>query len=191
VYKKTEHKIIKACLEGSQKAFKSLYEEYQSYVYTICVRYGVSDLEVKDLMQIIFMEIFKSLPNFDENKAQFKTWLTRVTINQILMQKRKKQIQYVDLEDEKFNLIESGSTVPIEEKIDEKYLYDLLRKMPKKYITVFNLFIIDRYTHQEIAEKLNITEGTSRVLLHRGRVWAMNNLKLYFKETVSKYVKTN
>jgi len=191
VYKKTDYKIIEACLNGSEKAFKTLYDEYKSYIYTICVRYGISDIEVKDLVQVIFMEIFKSLSKFDVNKAQFKTWLTRITINQILMHKRKKQIEYVDVDDEKFNLIESDFTIPIEEKIDEKHLYEILRKMPEKYVTVFNLFIIEQYTHKEIAEKLNIAEGASRILLHRGRVWAMKNLKFYFKETVSKYVKVN
>jgi len=191
VYKKTQHRIIKECLEGSERAFKTLYEEYQGYVYTICVRYGVSDIEVKDQMQVIFMEIFKSLVKYDSQKSQFKTWLTRITINRILMQKRKKQIKYVDMEDEKFNLIESGYTLSIEDKIDQEYFYKILRKMPEKYIAVFNLFIIDGYTHQEIAKELNISEGTSRVLLHRGRVWAMKNLKIHFKETVSKYRKAH
>ena len=98
--------LIQECLKGNQSAFKAIYENYQGYVYTICIRYGVSVIEVKDSMQIIFMEIFKSIKNYDADKSKFKTWLTRITINQILMQKRKNQIDYAILENEKINLMQ-------------------------------------------------------------------------------------
>lgn len=178
---KNEIQVIKECLKGQQSAFKTLYEMYQGYVYTICVRYGVSPIEIKDQMQIIFMEIFKSLKNYDADKAQFKTWLTRITINQILLQKRKKRIDYTTLENEKINFIESKSTIPIEAKMDEEIMHKLLSRMPEKYVSVFNLFIIDGYSHAEIAEQLNISQGSSRILLHRGREWAMNELKFVFR----------
>lgn len=187
--KKDENQLIKACLKGTQSAFKTLYETYRGYVYTICIRYGVSVIEVKDTMQIIFMEIFKSLPNFDSNKSQFKTWLTRITINQILLQKRKAKIDYTSLEYENINLIENDFEVPIESKMDKEILYGILSKMPSKYITVFNLFIIDGYSHKEIAQSLNIAENTSRILLHRGRVWAMKELKIHFKDSISQFKK--
>ena len=184
-----EIQLIKECLKGTQSAFKAIYEEYQAYVYTICIRYGVSAYDVKDMMQIIFMEIFKSLKNYDNEKSQFKTWLSQITINQILMQKRKARIDYGALEDEKINLIESDVDIPIEEKIDEEIMYGILNQMPAKYISAFNLYIIDGYSHKEIAEKLNIKENTSRILLHRGRVWAMKQLKIHFKDAVSKLKK--
>lgn len=183
--KKTEIQLIQECLKGTQSSFKALYELYQGYCYTICVRYGISAYEVKDCLQIIFMEIFKSLKNFNPEKSQFKTWLTRITINQILMHKRKSQIQYEDLEDGKINLIDRSFEIPVEAKMDEKIMHELLSKMPKKYISVFNLFIIDGYSHQEIAKKLDITESTSRVMLHRGRSWAMKELKVHFKDSIS------
>ena len=146
-----ENQLVEECLKGTQRAFKTIYENYKGYVYTICIRYGVSQIEIKDNMQIIFTEVFSSLKNYDNSKSKFKTWMTRITINQILMQKRKKRIAYETLENEKINLIKDDSTESIESKIDEKKLYDLLSKMPHKYITVFNLFIIDGYSHKEIA----------------------------------------
>lgn len=186
---KTEQQLIQECLKGTQSAFKTIYENYQAYVYTICIRYGVGTIEVKDCMQIIFMEIFKSLKKFDANKSQFKTWLTRITINQILMQKRKAHIDYSTLENEKINLIESNFTIPVEAKMDEEIMHKILNKMPQKYIVVFNLFILDGYSHQEIAQKLDISESSSRVLLHRGRVWAMKELKIFFKDSVPNFKK--
>lgn len=181
--------LIQECLKGNQSAFKAIYENYQGYVYTICIRYGVSVIEVKDSMQIIFMEIFKSIKNYDADKSKFKTWLTRITINQILMQKRKNQIDYAILENEKINLIESTFSVSVEEQIDTKILHGILSKMPVKYISVFNLFIIDGYSHKEIAQSLDIAENTSRILLHRGRIWAMKELKVHFKDTISNFKK--
>ncbi len=188
--KKNEEQLIQECLKGTQRAFKAIYENYKGYVYTICIRYGVSVIEVKDSMQIIFMEIFKSLKKYDSNKSLFKTWLTRITINQILMQKRKAKIDYTTLENENINLIENDFEVPIESKMDKEILYGILSKMPSKYITVFNLFIIDGYSHKEIAQSLNITENASRILLHRGRVWAMKELKVHFKDSISNFKKT-
>ena len=184
-----EKYLIQECLKGTQSAFKTIYERYQGYVYTICVRYGVSSREVKDCMQIIFMEIFKSLKNYDSNKSQFKTWLSRIAINQILMQKRKAKIDYTNLKDEKINLIENKFSIPVEAKMDEEILYGILSKMPKKYISVFNLFIIDGYSHLEIAKALNISEGTSRVLLHRGRIWAIKQITIHFKDAIPNFKK--
>lgn len=185
--KKTEKQLIQECLKGTQSSFKAIYEKYQGYCYTICVRYGVSTYDVKDCMQIIFMEIFKSLKSFDPTKSQFKTWLTRITINQILMQKRKIKIQYEDLDDGKINLLDRSFEIPVESIMDEKIMHNLLSKMPKQYISIFNLFIIDGYSHQEIALKLDISESTSRVMLHRGRSWAMKELKVHFKDNISNF----
>lgn len=182
-----ENQLVEECLKGTQRAFKTIYENYKGYVYTICIRYGVSQIEIKDSMQIIFTEVFSSLKNYDNSKSKFKTWMTRITINQILMQKRKKRIAYETLENEKINLIKYDSSESIESKIDEKKLYALLSKMPQKYITVFNLFIIDGYNHKEIAGLLNIKESTSRVLLYRGRDWAVKELKIQFKDKVSSF----
>ena len=175
-----ENQLIEECLKGTEGAFKAIYDNYKGYVYTICIRYGISQIEVKDSMQTIFTEIFLSLKNYNSKKAKFKTWLTRITINQILMLKRKNRITYEGLEDEKINLYSDNSSDFVEAKIDEEILYGILNKMPQKYITVFNLFIIDGYTHKEIAELLNIAENTSRVLLHRGRSWAMEELNFHF-----------
>ncbi len=185
VNKKEEGQLIEECRKGTPSAFKAIYELYQGYVYTICIRHGVSAIEVKDYMQTIFMHIFKSIKSFDANKAKFKTWLTRITINQIITLNRKAKLNYTTLEDKKMNLIESNFTIPVESQMDEKIMHELLSKMPAKFISVFNLFIIDGYSHAEIAEKLNITESASRVLLHRGRVWAMRQLKDFFKHSPS------
>lgn len=181
---KKEIEIIRDCLGGAESAFKALYDMYSGYVYTICTRYGINTLDVKDCMQTIFMELFKSLPKYDANKSKFKTWLTRITINQILSHKRKWSKNTFTLDTDETNLIESNFSIPIEAQMDEKIMLEILSKMPEKYSSVFNLFIIDGYSHLEIANALDITESTSRITLHRGRAWAMKELKETFKDSI-------
>ncbi len=179
--------LIKACLKGTQSAFKTLYNEFKGYVYTICVRYGVAEHEVKDYMQIIFSEVFKSLSKYDPQKAQFKTWLSRITINQILQQKRKRKINYVEIDDASNSLIDSNHLEHIDIRIDENKIHEVLSKMPEKYISVFNLYIVDGYSHKEISKKLNIPENTSRTLLHRGRIWAIKMLKQHLGDNLMQF----
>ncbi len=187
----SEIQLIEDCLKGVQSAFKALYELYRGYVYTICIRYGISAIEVKDCMQTIFMEIFKSLDTYDPEKSAFKTWLSRVAINQILSQKRRQKINFSTLDSDEMNVVESSFSIPIESQMDEKTMHEILRKMPTKYSAVFNLFIIDEYSHAEIADMLNITVGKSRILLHRGRVWAMQEFKKFFKDSMHSILKAN
>lgn len=181
---KQELELVKECLKGADSAFKALYNLYHGYVYTICVRYGIATIEIKDCLQTIFMEVFKSLDKYDPSKSKLKTWLTQVTINQILLYKRKLKISYTTLNDEEVSVIESDLATPIESLMDEKIMYAILSRMPAKYSSVFNLFIIDGYSHSEIASILNITEGASRTLLHRGRIWAHKELKVTFKDSI-------
>jgi RNA polymerase sigma factor (sigma-70 family) len=122
----SDQQLIQECLKGAQRSFKALYEKYQAYVYTICVRHGVSTIDIKDHMQVIFMEIFNSLDRYDATKAAFKTWITRITINQILHQKRKRNIDYSTGGSDDLNLIDSGFTIPVDWDIDQQELYALL-----------------------------------------------------------------
>lgn len=183
----TDQELIQDCLKGATGAFKTLYERYQGYVYTICVRHGVSSHEIKDYLQVIFTQIFKSLPKYDASRAQFKTWLTRVTINQILTEKRKARIDYLNIDASDLNVIESSYSASLDWEIDRKLLFSILNKMPVKYITAFNLYIIDGYSHEQIADKLQIPASTSRVLVHRGRIWAMKKLKPLFQESIKHF----
>jgi RNA polymerase sigma factor (sigma-70 family) len=140
------------------------------------VRYGIDPDERKDCMQIIFTELFRSLKNFDSAKASFKTWMTRVLINQINNYKKKNKIKTIRIDDQKedqFSLRQEEQT----NHVDNKYILTVISSMPDHLLTVFNMAIIDGYSHQEIASELRITESASRVTLHRARQWAMERLK--------------
>ena len=128
--KDSESKIIRKCLKGEQSAYKVLYELYKDYCFTICIRYGIPQSDVKDCLQVIFTQIFVSLKNYNSKKSKFKTWLTQVTINQILIQKREYKINYQSLENVKTEILEMGSSIDVEAGIDYEKIYHILSKMP-------------------------------------------------------------
>ena len=174
---KSDTHIISQCLQGDQIAFKQLYNKYKAYCYGMCIRYAINQSDIKDVVQIIFTQTFHSLKNYDHEQSQFKTWFTHVCINNILSYKKKQMkhslLQDIDVFDESTNLYTEEN---VEAKIDKEYVLQLLSQMPDNYQIVFNLFIIDGYSHEEIANQLNISIASSRVLLSRARGWVKKNL---------------
>lgn len=168
----TDTTIIKDCLDGNQLAFKKLYEKYISYCYGICTRYAVNKSDMKDMVQVIFSQTFQSLKNFDSDRSQFKTWFTHVCINNILSYKKKQSRQFQTQSFDDFDESNNSYTANyIEENIDRQYILNIIKQMPNKYQIVFNLFIIDGFSHEEISKQLNISIAASRVTLNRARGW--------------------
>ncbi|MEM8582881.1 MAG: sigma-70 family RNA polymerase sigma factor [Bacteroidota bacterium] len=174
---KRDQDIIADCLNGKQLAYKVLYEKYVAYVYGLCVRYDVPKAELKDVVQVIFSEVFKSLPRYKTELASFKTWLTRISVNRIISHRRaySKLVVVKSLDDASY-LENQQSQDEISDNIDREHILFLVKKMPEKYRLVFNLFVIDGYTHDEIAEQLRISSGSSRVILSRARAWVQEHL---------------
>jgi RNA polymerase sigma-70 factor (ECF subfamily) len=173
--------LIERCKDGEEKAYAELYELYKGYIFTTCVRYGIGDFEIKDMMQTIFVEAFSALPKYDHKLASFKTWLTRIAINHILNNLRKRKLNFVEIKDE------GSSTYNVEhvllsDDMDLRFIHKVIALMPTSEALVFNLYIIDQLSHSEIAEKLNITENQSRFLLHKGRNWVKDKLRNHFDE---------
>lgn len=169
--------IINDCLNGSELAYKQLYNKYIAYCYGICTRYSINRSDLKDVVQIIFSQVFQSLKNYDSEKSKFKTWFTRVCINNLLSYKKKQSNGFQTLHFDDYN--ESANPYAeddINDNIDKAYILSLIKQMPENYQIVFNLFIIDGYSHDEISKQLNITTASSRVLLNRARGWVKKEL---------------
>lgn len=133
-----------------------------------CLRYCKSKEEAQDLVQESFIKIFKSLHQYDQTKAQFSTWSNRVVINVCLQHIRKKNVLN-DSED----IIDIGNNLKIDPTaIDHLKLKDLTKlilNLPNGYRTVFNMYVIDGFTHKEIAEKLGVSISTSKSQLMKAR----------------------
>jgi RNA polymerase sigma factor (sigma-70 family) len=169
--------ILSKMNNGDTNAFKMIYDQYASYIYTICVRYNVNVSSIKDIMQNIFSACFMNIKKYDASKGEFKYWLRRIAVNQILTE-RKKWFNFTE-EIDQLHLL-ADTSLQIYETIDMEKILLILKDMPVQYATVFNMFIIDGYSSKEIANLLEINENTVRSNIKRGRDWAQNRLTLVF-----------
>ncbi len=137
-------------------------------MYAVCLRYAQDQDEAKDILQESFIKVFNNLNKF-ENKGSFEGWVKRIFINTSIEFYRKSQRQnIVDSIDNVPDISVESSTVSLLKAAD---LMKLVNRLPKGYRTVFNLFVIEGYHHEEISAMLNISENTSKSQLHKARLY--------------------
>jgi RNA polymerase sigma-70 factor (ECF subfamily) len=167
VNKTIDDAIIHGCLKKDPKAQKAFYEFFNRTMYGICLRYSNSPDDAKDILQDGFIKIFAKLDQFS-NKGSLEGWLKRIFINTALEHYRVNKV-YMEQSDVEMAFDQAVQGFAIE-KITQKEILEVLSKMATGYRTVLNLYAIEGYTHAEIAEMLNISEGTSKSQLSRARV---------------------
>jgi len=141
----------------------------------VCLKYSRTYQDAQDTLQDSFIMIFKDIKKF-KHKGSFEGWAKRVTINVALQKFRKKSILKFDKIEEN-QLTEEEITVDVDEKnISLSFLLSLINELPPKYQLVFNLYVLDGYSNQEISEVLNISTGTSKSNLFRARKLLQNKI---------------
>lgn len=172
-----ESQKIKLCIEGNRLAQKELYEAYKVNLYVLCQRY-FSDIEdAKDALQEGFVKVFRDLHQYDESKGHVSSWIKKVFINTCLEKIRKKKLDYQSLEEYEYIPQNDG----IISALHLKDLTKMVQSLPLGYRTVFNLYVIEGYNHQEIAQQLNISESTSKTQLMK----AKNLLKMKLEDVLN------
>lgn len=170
--------IIKQCKKGDKKAQEFIYNEYSSVLFGICLRYMKSRAKADDVMQDAFVTIFTKIKQF-KSKGSFEGWIKRITINTALMQIRKNKKEIVsefseNIEQERLDEnvqlnIKDKKSVIQNANFSQTEIFETLKELPDGFQTVFNLYVIDELKHKEIAEKLEISVGTSKSQLMRAR----------------------
>ncbi|MEN0049728.1 MAG: sigma-70 family RNA polymerase sigma factor [Bacteroidota bacterium] len=160
--------IIKACKKGDRKAQELLYRKYNAMLFGICLRYAKDRQEAQDFLQESLIVLFRDLHQY-QPKAAFGAWLRRVTVNICLQQLRKKQnvFQTHTIEEVCSNSIQKEAD--IFSRFREKALLQMVQQLPTGYRVVFNLYVIEGYSHQEIADSLDISVNTSKSQLSRAK----------------------
>ncbi len=161
-------KIIKKCLRGNVAAQNQLYDAYKHSWYKVSLRYSRSKDEAQDVLQEGLVQIFRDLKQYDDSKSQFVTWSTRVLVHAALryIKRSKWQDSFIDMEDDiNEEIIDSD----YHSDLSEKELIKLVSKLPTGYRLVFNMYVLEGYTHQEIAQYLDISAGTSKSQLHKAK----------------------
>jgi RNA polymerase sigma-70 factor (ECF subfamily) len=151
-------------VENNRQAQQMVYNKYASKMLSVCRQY-IKDLHhAEDLMISAFMKVFTHMKNF-EHKGSFEGWIRRIMVNECISYIRaQKKVSFLEDEyykEDSFNNIESNLSVE-----DIQFLIDSL---PDGYKMIFNLYAIEGYKHQEIADMLGISESTSKSQLHHAR----------------------
>ncbi len=175
-----EVELIQGCKKQDRKIQKILYERYSARYFGVCKRY-MKDVEAaEDVLVKGFLKIFENINSF-ESKGSFEGWMQRIIVNECLMELRKKQDFTIYLESSN---IQPQKDATILETLYEQDVLKLLEFLPVGCRTVFNLYVIEGYKHNEIAERLNISEGTSKSQLNL----AKEKLKVLLNEYgITKY----
>jgi RNA polymerase sigma-70 factor (ECF subfamily) len=169
-----ETELLEACVKQDRRAQRALYELYSPRMLSLCVRYVTDKEKAKDIMHDAFITVFEKIGSFNAS-GSFEGWLRRIFVNTALMYMRKGDVLKYS---EELTYIERDVTIDggAMDKISSKELMKLISSMPVGFRTVFNMYAIEGYSHQEIAKELSISEGSSRSQLSRGRVWLQERI---------------
>jgi len=163
-----EADIIAACVRGEHRAQRQLYDQLAGLMLTVCRRYLKRREDAEEALLLGFAKMFRALPNY-RFEGSFEGWVRRIMVNEALMQLRQREMMTVSFEE--FAQPENLATTPAtaDTQLQAEDLLSLLATLPAGYRTVFNLYALEGYGHQEIAELLGISEGTSKSQLSKAR----------------------
>ncbi|MFD0963510.1 RNA polymerase sigma factor [Pseudofulvibacter geojedonensis] len=169
----SEQKIIAQAIKKSRKAQEQLYQLHASKMLSVC-RYYINDLqEAEDVMVTAFFKAFQKLNTY-EGEGNFQGWLRRITVNEcISFLRKKKQLSFTDAIEEYSNNVENS----INNYFDVAEIQEMIDDLPGGYKTVFVLYAIEGYKHQEIADMLQISLSTSKSQLFKARKVLQEKIK--------------
>ncbi|MBT9146003.1 MAG: ECF RNA polymerase sigma factor SigW [candidate division WS2 bacterium] len=165
--KLSEKEIIAGCKEQKPLAQSALYQQYSSRLMAICARYAYTSFEAEDIFQDAFVKVFKNIEQY-KGEGSFEGWLKHIFVNTAInhFHKNKKHYHQSDSAEFSENFITEEDAVS---QMSAAELTQIISQLPDGYRMVFNLYVVDGYTHKEIGELLGISEGTSKSQLAKGK----------------------
>jgi len=157
--------LLIKCKEGNRLAQMQLYKQLSKSVYNTCLSILKNRESAEDMTQETFIKVFNGIEKF-EGRSMLLTWMKRIAINLCLNELKKKKMNFVEAQD--WNVIEEED-VREEPKYEIKKVKELLGELPEGYRVILSLYLLEGYQHDEIAEILNISVGTSRSQYARGK----------------------
>ena len=159
--------LLQGCLSGDRRSQKQLYQQFYGFAMTIAMRYSRDEMDAADIMSHAFVKIFRSIKSFDSNKGSLHAWIKRILVNEGLdhIKSRNRFSENVEIE----TVAEPEIRNEVLEQMGADEIMKLVQKLPPATHAVFVLYAVEGYTHREIAEKLSISEGTSKWHLSEAR----------------------
>lgn len=161
----TDEQLLEAILRQDAKAQRLLYERFARKMFGVCLRYTRNKEEAEDYLQDGFLKVFQKISSF-KNEGSLEGWIRKVMVNTCLDHLRQQKMQWNEI-DEANEPVENAEVL---DKLQASDLLEMIRQLAPGFRTVFNLFAIEGYSHKEIGEMLNISEGTSKSQFARARM---------------------
>ncbi|MCH8331128.1 MAG: RNA polymerase sigma factor [Bacteroidetes bacterium] len=182
----SDQEIIKGCIKGVSLQQYKLYRKYSPKMFGVCLRYAPDYHTAEDLLQEGFIKVYKNIATY-RSEGSFEGWLRRIFVNTAIENFRKSVHMYPIAEINGYDKETYHDDVVSKITVDE--LLGLLQHLSVGYRTIFNLYAIEGYSHREIAEQLDISEGTSKSQLARARKLLQRMLAGIEKQEAEIYVR--
>ena len=159
-------KLLQECKKNNIQAQEQLYKHFAPKLFAVSLKYSRNYEEAQDNLQESFLIIFEKLKQFNGN-GSFEGWAKRLVVNYVLQQYRK-QGTFLELVSD--NIPNEEDVEIDDESVTMEFLLKIIQELPDRYRLVFNLYVVDGYSHKEVAEMLEITDGTSKSNLARAKM---------------------
>jgi RNA polymerase sigma factor (sigma-70 family) len=175
--------LIALCIKQDRKAEYELYRLAYSYLMSICMRYSRDKDTASEILNMGYLKILRNLGSY-KPEIPFKAWIRRIMVNTLIdeYRKNKREKEKVTYVEEYYDNVDFSDVNDALSRISCKQIFQHVNTLPEATKKVFNLFVIDGYSHREIADLLGISEGTSK--------WHLNAARQKLKELIGNNVLT-
>ncbi|MCX2742356.1 RNA polymerase sigma factor [Mangrovivirga sp. M17] len=161
-----EKLLIEACKRQDPKAQEELYQQFSPSMYAVCLRYSKSTLEAEDILQEAFIKVFRKISTY-KGESSLGYWIKRIVINTAINSQRSKLYMFPMVDVADANIVMPG--IDALNNLNHQDLLKMIKSLPDGCRVIFNLYAVEGYKHSEIAEMLEISEGTSKSQFARAR----------------------
>ena len=168
--------IIRGCRQKDRKAQEALYKAYYKAMVTICLRYTKNEDDALEVLNSGFLKVFQNIQRYEPAQASLYTWIRTIVVNSCLdfIRKKARTTQHHELD----NATEAHVPAEAISRMKASELLALVRSLPPSTAAVFNLYVIEGYSHKEIGSLLGISDGTSKWHLSEARKQLQQKIKL-------------
>jgi RNA polymerase sigma factor (sigma-70 family) len=168
--------LIHECQQGNIRSEEKLYRHFYGYVTAISLRYASDKADAQEIVDDTFMKVFSNIGKFDPQQP-FKGWLRKITVNTAIdhLRRNKRYVHMIDIDH-----VSVSSNECAVSKLSAEDLMQMISQLPDLQRFTFNMYEIEGYNHQEIAQQLDITESSSRVYLTRAKQRLRELSEIYF-----------
>ncbi|WP_432654291.1 RNA polymerase sigma factor [Tenacibaculum aiptasiae] len=170
---------MQKCCQNDIKAQAKVYQLFAKKLFGVCLKYSKNYEDAEDTLQDSFLIIFKKINKY-KNKGSFEGWMKRIVINEAIQKYRKngplRIVKEEVIEDSDEEVIVDESSLNVD------FLLSIIQQLPGRYRLVFNLYVLDNFSHKEIAKLLEISEGTSKSNLSRARKLLQQKIEKHYQK---------